>query len=100
MHLLSSLILQTIWSVVWSEIVTRYMGGHPNLRDFYQALDPSHVEERPLLPTDFFPHSGYEHDIFNAHLTGLLEVSRPGPFAQRGQSRQYPMIYAVGAREE
>jgi hypothetical protein len=75
------------------------MGDHLNLRGFYPAFDLRSVDERPPA-TDFFPHSGYDHDILSVHLSRLLDASRPSPLAQRGQSRKDPMIYVVGAREE
>ena len=75
------------------------MGDYLSLCGFYPAFDLSSIGERPPA-TDFFPHSGDDHDILNVHLTRLLDVSRPFPLAQRGQSRKNPMIYIVDACEE
>jgi hypothetical protein len=75
------------------------MSDHLDLRGFDPAFDLGSIDER-LPATDFFPHSGYDHDILNAHLTGLLDAGRPFPLAQRGQCRKNPMVYVVGACEE
>jgi hypothetical protein len=80
-------------------VIVINMGDHLVLRGFYPAFDLRSVDER-LPDTDFFPHSGYDHDILDAHLTRLLDASSPFPLAQRGQCRKNPRIYVVGACEE
>jgi hypothetical protein len=74
------------------------IGDHLNLRGFYPAFNISSVDERSSAAY-FFPHSGDDHDILNAHLTHLLGASRPFPLAQRRQCRKNPMIHVVGASE-
>jgi hypothetical protein len=74
------------------------MGDHPNLRGLYLVFDLGRVDERS--GTDFFSHSGYDHNVLHVHSTGLLEANRLFPFAQRGQSRKNPMAHTVGARKE